>query len=198
MLPERHQWKPAVQGAAVMLRTPPVDGQSPASHAHFPYTARRFENAPRHPPGTGQQRAHTTPSVRNVVISRDGRKLVTRVHVMLPYSNATRAPIANPPHGAQPVGSLLPRPEVTSGSVQQCGRTAVDSGTETHTHTRRQTRVTTIYTLRRLGLVQNVITLRASPASVRTKTSQSREQSGAAARADRSTWVGSDDDMGGL
>jgi len=31
MLPERHQWKPAVQAAAVMLRTPPVDGQSPAS-----------------------------------------------------------------------------------------------------------------------------------------------------------------------
>jgi len=26
MLPERHQWKPAVQTAAVMLRTPPVDG----------------------------------------------------------------------------------------------------------------------------------------------------------------------------
>jgi len=23
MLPERHQWKPAVQAAAVMLRTPP-------------------------------------------------------------------------------------------------------------------------------------------------------------------------------
>ena len=31
MLPERHQWKPAVQAAAVMLRRPPVDGQSPAS-----------------------------------------------------------------------------------------------------------------------------------------------------------------------
>jgi len=24
LLPERHQWKPAVQAAAVMLRTPPV------------------------------------------------------------------------------------------------------------------------------------------------------------------------------
>jgi len=30
-LPQRHQWKPAVQAAAVMLRTPPVDGQSLAS-----------------------------------------------------------------------------------------------------------------------------------------------------------------------
>jgi len=31
MSPERHHWKPAVQAAAVMLRMPPVDGQSPAS-----------------------------------------------------------------------------------------------------------------------------------------------------------------------
>jgi len=31
LLRERHQRKPAVQAAAVMLRTPPVDGQSPAS-----------------------------------------------------------------------------------------------------------------------------------------------------------------------
>jgi len=31
MLLERHQWKPAVQAAAVMLRTPRIDGQSPTS-----------------------------------------------------------------------------------------------------------------------------------------------------------------------
>ena len=31
MSPERHHWKPAVQAAVVMLRTPAVDGQSPAS-----------------------------------------------------------------------------------------------------------------------------------------------------------------------
>ena len=31
LLPECHQRKPAVQAAAVMLRTSPVDGQSPAS-----------------------------------------------------------------------------------------------------------------------------------------------------------------------
>jgi len=31
LLPERQQRKPAVQAAALMLRTPPVDGQSPAS-----------------------------------------------------------------------------------------------------------------------------------------------------------------------
>jgi len=39
MLPERHQWKPAVQAAAVMLRTPPADGQSPASSARRPRRA---------------------------------------------------------------------------------------------------------------------------------------------------------------
>ena len=65
MLPERHHWKPAVQAAAVMLRTPPVDGQSPASQPR-PYTARNFENAPRHPPVTGRQRAHTPPGVRTM------------------------------------------------------------------------------------------------------------------------------------
>ena len=31
MSPERHRRKPAAQAAAVMLRTPAVDGQSPAS-----------------------------------------------------------------------------------------------------------------------------------------------------------------------
>jgi len=31
MSPEHHHWKPAVQAAAVMLRTPLVDCQSPAS-----------------------------------------------------------------------------------------------------------------------------------------------------------------------
>jgi len=45
--PECHHWKPAVQAAAVMLRTPPsTASQRSASHAHFPYTARNFENAP--------------------------------------------------------------------------------------------------------------------------------------------------------
>ena len=62
MLPERHQRKPAVQAAAVMLRTPPVEGQSPASCARRP-----------RPDG----RSHY------VVISRYGRKLITRVRVML-------------------------------------------------------------------------------------------------------------------
>ena len=73
MLLERHQWKPAVQAAAVMLRTPPIDGQSPASQPRaLPYTPRNFENSPRHPPVIGQQRAHTPPSVRTMSMSYRG------------------------------------------------------------------------------------------------------------------------------
>ena len=86
LLPERHQRKPAVQAAAVMLRTPPsTDNHRPASHAHLPYTARNFENAP---PITRQSAASSArrprPAGRShyVVISRDGRKLVTRVHIV--------------------------------------------------------------------------------------------------------------------
>ena len=64
MLPERHQWKPAVQAAAVMSRTPPVDGQSPASQPYpLPIYARNFENAPLLTRVTGQQRTQTPPSV---------------------------------------------------------------------------------------------------------------------------------------
>jgi len=86
MLPERHQWKPAVQAAAVMLRTPPsTASHRPASHAHFPYTARNFENAPPSPDShRPAARAHPAERSHYVVISRDGRKLVTRVRVMLP------------------------------------------------------------------------------------------------------------------
>ena len=40
-------------------------------------------------------------------------------------------------------GQLLPRPQVASGSVQQCGRTAADRQTDTQTDT--QTRVITIH-----------------------------------------------------
>jgi len=63
LLSERHQWKPAVQTAVVMLSTPPsTASHRRASHAHFPYTPCNFENAPHHLPVSGQQRAQTPPS----------------------------------------------------------------------------------------------------------------------------------------
>jgi len=55
LLPERHQWKPAVQTAAVMMRTSPVDGQSPASQSRpLPTYGAQFWERPRHPPVSGQ------------------------------------------------------------------------------------------------------------------------------------------------
>jgi len=53
MSPERHHWKAAVQAAAVMLRTPPVDGQLLASQPRqLPIYGAQFSE--RHPPVTGQ------------------------------------------------------------------------------------------------------------------------------------------------
>jgi len=73
LLPESHQWKPAVQIAAVMLRTPP--------------SAAGRRRAPSSPsPAGGARRPRPAGRSHYVVILRDGRgcKLVTRVRVMLP------------------------------------------------------------------------------------------------------------------
>jgi len=86
LLPERHQWKPAVQTAAAMLRTPPPSaaGRWRAGHARFPHAARGFGGAPRRPLVAGARRPRPAGRSHYAVISRDGRKLVTRVRVMLP------------------------------------------------------------------------------------------------------------------
>jgi len=44
MSPEHHQWKPAVQAAVVMLRTPALS-HWPGSHVHLRYMARNVQNA---------------------------------------------------------------------------------------------------------------------------------------------------------
>jgi len=47
LLPEHHQWKPAVQTAAVMMRTlPSAAGRWLAGRARFPYAVRGFGGAP--------------------------------------------------------------------------------------------------------------------------------------------------------
>ena len=83
LLRERHQRKPAVQAASNVKNAPSTANHRRASHAHFPYTARNFENAPRRPPVSGQQHAQTPPS-RPFALCRPVISLVTRVHVMLP------------------------------------------------------------------------------------------------------------------
>ena len=63
---------------------------------------------------------------------------------MLPYSNATRAPTANPPNSAQLGGSLYHARLLHPGPCSSVGvRPRTD--THRHTHTDTQTRVTTIH-----------------------------------------------------
>jgi len=125
MSPERHHWKPTVQAAAVMLRTPPVDGQSPASQPRaLAIYGPQVSERPR-PPFTNQQRAHTL------------RKLGFALYC---HSNATREPIANPPNSAQLGGSLYHAAKLHPGP---CSSLGVRPRTDRHTHT--QTRVTTIH-----------------------------------------------------
>jgi len=159
MLPERHQWKPAVQATAIMLRTPPFDGQSPASQPRpLPiYAAQFWERPPSpasHPPAP---RAEPAERSHYVVISRDGRKHITRVHVMLP--NTTRAPIANPPNSAQLGGIPYHYPKLHPGPCSSVGmRRRTDTQTDRHAHRQTHRREWPQYILRRLRLTQNVIT----------------------------------------
>ena len=116
LLPERHQWKPAVQAAAVMLRTPP----STASHRPA-------------------ARAHTAERSHYVVISRDKRKLVTRARVILTQQ---RNPCTDCKSAQQCTtrGNLYHAPKLHPGP---CSSVGVRPQTDTQTDT--QTRVTTIH-----------------------------------------------------
>jgi len=137
MLPECHQCKPAVQAAAVMLRTPPVDGQSPASQpCPLPiYSAQFWERPPqpRHPPVTGQQRAQSPPSVRTMSSYRGMDTSLQLGFTLSCHSNATCAPFANPSNGAQLGGSLYHAPELHPGS---CSSVGVWPQTDRHRHRR--------------------------------------------------------------
>ena len=83
MLPERHHGKPTVQAAAVILTTPPVDGQLPATPTS--HIRRAILRTPPSPAGHRPAvRAHPAERLHCVVISWNRRKLVTRVRIMLP------------------------------------------------------------------------------------------------------------------
>jgi len=147
MLPERQQWKRAVHAAAVMLRTPPsTASHRRASHAHFPYTVRNFENV------TGQQRAQTPPS-RPFALCRHiaGWTQACNLFALCCHSNATRAPIADSPNSAQLRGSLYRAPKLHPGL---CSSVGVRPRTDRQTHRRGWPQ----YILRRLWLMQTVTT----------------------------------------
>jgi len=128
LLPERHQRKPAVQAASAMLRTPPVDGQSPASQPRpLPIYGAQFLEHPRHLPVSGQQCSQTLPS-RPFALCRHIAGWTQPCH-----SNATRAPIANPPNSAQLGGSLYHAPKLHPGL---CSSVGVGPRTDRQTHRR--------------------------------------------------------------
>ena len=130
-------WNSTVQTAAVMLRTPPVDGQSPASQPRaLPiYGAQILRTPPvtRLSPASSARRRRPAGRSHYVVISLDGRKLVTGVRVILPQQR-NPCPDCKSSQQCTTRGQPLPRPQVTSGSVQQCvcGR----GQTDRHTHRR--------------------------------------------------------------
>ena len=87
LLRERHQRKPAVQGRRSNVengpRRWPITGEPATPTSHI------WRAILRTPPSPTSQRPAARadpayPAVRTVSMSRDGRKLVTRVRVMLP------------------------------------------------------------------------------------------------------------------
>jgi len=149
MSPERHHWKPAVQAAAVMLRTSPVDGQSPASQPRplATYVAQCWERL-RHPPVTNQQRAHTP------------RKLG---FALCCHSNATGAPIANPPNSAQIGDSLYHAAKLHLGPCSSVGvrpRTDTHANRQTDRQTHTDARDHNTFCVVYIRLTQNVKTRR--------------------------------------
>jgi len=139
LLPERHQWKPAFQTAAVMLRTPPVGGRSPAGLPRpLPVCGARFWG--RRPSPAGRRPAARAdpaqPAVRTISSYRGIDASLYLGFALCCHSNATRAPIANPPNSAQLGGSLYDAHKLHPGP---CSSVDVRPRTIRQTHTHRQT-----------------------------------------------------------
>jgi len=73
--------------------TPPVEARNPGRRSNV-------ENAPRRRPVTGQQRVQTPPSVRTMPSYRGMDASLQLGFALCCHSNATRAPITNPPNSA--------------------------------------------------------------------------------------------------
>jgi len=105
--------------------------------ARSPGRRSNIENAPRHPPVNGQQRAQTPPSVRTM-------SSYCGMDALSCHSNATRAPIANPPNSAQLGGSLYHAPSYIRVRVD------VRPRTDTHTDARDHNTFCVVYDSRKM------------------------------------------------
>ena len=128
LLPERHQWKPAVQTAAVVFRTP---RRRRAGRARFPYAARGFWGAPRRRPAASADPAQ--PAVRTMSSYRGMDASLELEFALCCHSNATRAPIANPPNSAQLGGIPYHSPNLHPGP---CDSVGMRPRTDRQTHRR--------------------------------------------------------------
>ena len=112
-----------------VARTPPLEARSPGRRSNA-------ENAPRHLLVTNQQRARTP------------RKLG---FALCCHSNATGAPIANPPNSAQLGGSLYHAPKLHSGPFSSVGvRPRTNRETDRHTDARDHNTFCVVYNSRKM------------------------------------------------
>jgi len=102
-----------------VARTPPVEARSPGRRSNVENAPRRrpvtgqpatftshirrtiLRMPPHHPLVTGQEHAHTPPSVRTMSSYHGMDASLYLGFALCCHSNATRAPIANPPNSAQ-------------------------------------------------------------------------------------------------
>jgi len=107
--------------------------------------ASRMRRAPRRPPVAGTRRPRPASRTDYVVISRDGLKLLG--FALCCHSNATRAPIANPPNSAQLGGSLYHAPKLHPGP---CSSVGVRMRTDRHTDARDHNTFCIVYDSRKM------------------------------------------------
>jgi len=107
-----------------------------ASHAHIPYTACNFENAPVtiQSPVSSERRPRPAGRLHYVVISRDECKLVTRVRVMLPWQR-NPCPDCKSAQQCTTRGQPLPCPKLHPGPCSSVGaRPQTDRHTDACDH----------------------------------------------------------------
>jgi len=139
-----------------MLKTTPVNGQLPVSQPRpLPIYGTQFWERPRHPV-TGQQRAQTPTSVRTMWSYHWMDASLYLGFALCCHSNATCAPIANPPNTAQLGGSPHRSPKLHPGPCNS-GHMAADRQTNTQTYRQTHRHAWPQYILLHLRLMQNVI-----------------------------------------